>query len=177
MPGRPPVPIEQRRREGGDVSHRPVPEPVLLGGRPDDAEMAEPPDYLMREAKDYWRDVVGRLSEVGMLDRVDRPALELLATTYARWRRASRMVNREGVTSVGGNGQLILHPAARVERDSALLYLRTAEQFGLTLLSRTRLGIAELQRRSLGQELASALDAGEPVEADVVEDDVQLPGS
>jgi hypothetical protein len=53
---RQPKPIEQRLREGvsasgrSDVSHRQVPRPVMIAGRPDLEELAEPPDEVGRRS-------------------------------------------------------------------------------------------------------------------------------
>ena len=89
-----------------------------------------------------------------MISRVDRPALEMLATSYARFRAAAREVEENGPLSEGSRGQPKESPAVRIEREAARDYLRFAEQFGLTASARTRLGLAELQRRrSMAQEL------------------------
>jgi P27 family predicted phage terminase small subunit len=113
-----------------------------------------------------------------MIDLVDEAALRMLSSQYARWEAASKTVNEEGVISKGYMGQPVQHPAVRIERDATVLYLRAAEQFGLTPMARTRLGLAELHRRSLHAEMDRALDAGPVVEGEVVDgDDVGLPGA
>jgi P27 family predicted phage terminase small subunit len=178
MRGPKPKPVEQRRLEGGsDVSHRAIPEPMLVAGRPD-RELDEPPRDLAPAARRYWRKTIRRLVEVGMIDLVDEAALRMLASQYARWEAASRTVNKEGIVSTGYMGQPVQHPAVRIERDATVLYLRTAEQFGLTPMARTRLGLAELHRRSLHAEMDRALDAGPIVDGEVVDgDDIGLPGA
>jgi P27 family predicted phage terminase small subunit len=163
--------LEQRLLEGGEVSHRPVPEPINIGGRVHD--IIEPPGWLLKEAKDYWRQTIVQLIDVGMIDLVDVTALEMLASTYARWRRAVRDVNRRGLIVQGRQG-LVLNPAARVERDMASQHLKFAEQFGLTPLARARLGLAEVHRRSLEKEMDHALDGtaeDDAADAEVVNDD------
>ena len=178
MRGPKPKPVEQRRLEGGsDVSHRTMPEPLLVAGRPEH-ELDEPPRDLPPVARRYWRKTIRRLVEVGMIDLVDEAALRMLASQYARWDAAAKVVNKEGVVSAGYMGQPVEHPAVRVERNATILYLRAAEQFGLTPMARTRLGLAELHRRSLHAEMDRALDAP-AIEAEVVVDgdDVGLPGA
>lgn len=171
------MPVEQRQAEG-NPGHRPLPEPLLVGGRPAVEELAEPPEHLGDEAKEFWRSTIGRLVEVGIVDRVDTPTLEMLATQYGRWRQASRAVASEGLFGVGSMGQVVEHPAVKIERDAHSLFLKTAEHFALTPVARTRLGLAELHRRAMSQELDEALEAPAGVEVSVVDDDdVGLPGA
>lgn len=137
--------------------------------------MIRPPRYLPKEGREYWRETVARLVEIGMIDRVDRAALEMLATAYARWRQAGKVLMDADLFELGDRGQHKLNPAVRMERDMATLYLRTAEHFGVTPIARSRLGLAEVHRRSLEVEMASALEA-EAIDGEVVDDDVGLPG-
>lgn len=156
MKGRKPKPVEQRIAEG-NPGKRPLPEPMLVGGRPTLGEMAEPPAHLSEDAQEFWRDSVDRLVEVGIIDRVDGPVLELLAEQYARWRGAQRVVREAGMFARGSTGQIREHPALKIEREAHALFLKTAEHFALTPIARTRLGLAELHKRTLAQELNEGL--------------------
>ena len=178
MRGPKPKSVEQRRLEGGrDVTHRSLPEPMLVAGRPDH-ELDEPPAGLPLEARRYWRQTVARLVEVGMIDLVDEAALRMLSMQYARWVKAGRAIAKEGMFTFGSRGQPREHPAVRIERDATVLYLRAAEQFGLTPVARTRLGLAELHRRSLHAEMDRALNAEPAIDGAAVDDgDVGLPGA
>jgi P27 family predicted phage terminase small subunit len=150
--GRKPKPVERRRREG-NPGHRPTPEPVLVAGRPEPEELEHPPEHLPEYAQRFWRDAIARLAEVGILDRVEMPTLELMATQYARAREASEVIAREGLISKGYNGQPVTHPAVVVERLATAEFLRSAEHFALTPVARTRLGLAELERRKLEDDI------------------------
>ena len=55
----------------------------------------------------------------------------------------------------------------RIEREAARDYLRLAEHFGLTAIARTRLGLAEVRRRSVVEELDHAF--GGPVKLEPVD--------
>jgi P27 family predicted phage terminase small subunit len=155
--GRVPKPAELRLREGS-YRHDRHAGPLLVGGRPELEEIAEPPSHLPVDAKRFWRTEIRRLAEVGVLDRVDSIALEGLATMYARACQASRAVAVEGHFAEGSRGQLREHPAIKVERESWAMFLRFAEHFALTPVARTRLGLAELEfKRSLQQELNEQL--------------------
>jgi len=158
--GRKPKPVEQRIREGVNVSHRPMPQPVLVGGRPMPGEWAQPPEDLPEDGKKLWREDVSRIIEVGIADRVDTAALESLCIAYARAKQAGRVIKSEGLFISGSYAQLREHPAVRIEAQSWDRFLRLAEQFGITPISRTRLGLAELGRRTLQHDLEERL--GQP---------------
>lgn len=156
MVGRKPKPAEQRKAEG-NPGKRPLPEPLLVAGRPTLEEMHEPPEHLPPDAQEFWRDSIVRLIEVGIIDRVDGPALEQLAMQYARIRGAQRVIAEAGYFAKGSTGQIREHPALKIEREATSMFLKLAEHYALTPIARTRLGLAELHRRSLQSEMASGL--------------------
>ena len=71
--------------------------------------------------------------------------------------RARALIDEHGHLSVGDQGQPRPHPAVRIEQEAMRDYLRFAEEFGLTPVARTRLGLAELRRRSMDEELRDTL--------------------
>lgn len=144
-------------------------EVVTVGGRPMPSELADPPDDLPEDGKRFWRETVPRLAEVGLVDRVDVPILEAMATQYARAHQARRVVTSEGLFTMGSVGQLREHPAVKIEREAVGLFARLAEQFALTPTSRSRLGMAELHRRSLQEDLTDRLGQPHFIPADVVD--------
>jgi P27 family predicted phage terminase small subunit len=156
MRGRKPKPVEQRIAEGNPRKHA-VPQPMLVSGRPNLHELDEPPEHLPPEAKEFWTTSVTRLVEVGIIDRVDIPVLEQLAVQYARIRQAQRVLAQDGHYSRGAAGQLKRHPAMDIEQNATATFLKIAEHFALTPIARTRLGLAELHRRSLATELNDGL--------------------
>jgi P27 family predicted phage terminase small subunit len=156
--GRKPTPIEQRIIEGNPRKHA-IPQPVLVSGRPQLAELDEPPEHLPPEAQEFWRTSITRLIEVGIIDRVDVPVLEQLAVQYARIRQAQRVLAQDGHYSRGSAGQLKRHPAMDIETNATAMFLKIAEHYALTPVARTRLGLAELHRRSLAVELNEGLGA------------------
>src|SRR4051794_28305836 len=89
--GRKPTPVEQRKLEG-NPGHRPLPEPLLIAGRPHLHELMEPPPHLPVEAHAFWTETVAHLVDCGLVDRVDAAALDQLATAYARWRQAGQVI-------------------------------------------------------------------------------------
>lgn len=164
MRGRKPTPVEQKVIEG-NPGQRALPEITLIGGRPEAGEMSTPPDFLPLDAKEFWVETITRLEDTGMLDLVDYAALEMLAVTYARWRQAARVIAVDGHFAIAPNGSLRVHPAIKIERECSAAYFRMAEHYGLTPVARTRLGMAELHRRSLHDEIHGALGAKSDAEA------------
>ena len=174
MRGRRPKPPTEERK-----GHRAPPHPVVLGGRPELDEVRRPPPDLPAEARDLWGEIVVRLIDVGLVDRVDTASLEAMTTAYARFRQARRVIASDGLFVEGSRGQPRLHPAVRLEQESWAAFARWSEFFGLTPLSRVRLGLAELSRRSLAAEMHDQLGPlkleplPQPVDAQVVDDDDQ----
>ena len=166
------------------MSHRPLPQPLLVAGRPDLERFREPPAGLPEDAKEFWADSVAKLAEVGVIDVVDTPSLEMLATQYARVMQARRVIAAKGLFSLGHGGQIKESPAVKLERDAMATFMRFASEFALTPVARTRLGLAQLHGKAMAKELDDQLagdqpstPAEEPIDAEVIEDeDVGLPG-
>jgi P27 family predicted phage terminase small subunit len=173
IPGQKPKPLEQRTAEG-NLEHRPLPEPVMVGGRPSPGELDEPPAWLSEDAKWFWRDSIVRLIDVGIVDRVDVPTLEMLATQYAIARQAVRVLQSEGHYTRGSVGQLRPHPALRIYNEAFDRFTKLAEHYALTPIARTRLGLAELHRRSMKREVEDGLGEVkfEPVLTDADGDEI-----
>ncbi len=152
MRGRKPKPAEVRRREG-NPGKRPIPAPVLVAGR----LVPEPPDHFPEAARQAWDVIVPTLAKIGLLDGIDSLALEGLCVLVARAREARTILERDGLVAESARGALVAHPAIRIERDAWTAFLRFAEQYALTPVARTRLGLAELQRRTLADELAEQI--------------------
>lgn len=160
-----PKPVEAKIREGnpGHVKLSKLPEPFRVGGAPD---LDEPPPELDEHGRAFWEAAVPQLNKVGLLSAVDRPALEMAASAYSDFRHYEELMRREGVISVGSKGQPRVHPAARSKERAMITYLRFAQDYALTPTARTRLGMAELQRRSMVEEMAEELG---PAKLEVVE--------
>lgn len=131
--------------------------------------MAEPPEWLPADAKAFWRESITRLVEVGIIDFVDLPALEMLAVNYARWRQAARVVAADGHFVMAGNKNLRVHPAIKIEREASMAFLKLAEHFALTPVSRTRLGMAELHAKSLAMEIHDTLSGASEEAMEVID--------
>lgn len=154
--GRPPKPIEQRAREGNPGNRR-LPEPLHLSAR-----LPERPAGLPPAAIALWDELMPDLSEVGVVAFPDSAALVAMCVQWARAEEARRVIAEEGHFALGSTGQLVEHPALAIERAAHALYLRFAEQFGLTASARARIAATALGARavqaSLDAELADVID-------------------
>jgi P27 family predicted phage terminase small subunit len=169
--------VEQHRQEGSYRGDRHAPPVTISPPGQELAEMAEPPEFLPAVAAAWWRIVVPHLHEANMLDVVDLSLLEMAAVAYDQWRKAQRVLRVDGHFQAGSHGQMKEHTALRISRESHSLYLKTVAEFGLSPMSRGRLGIALMLGRTMAQDIDDAIGAqGDVVaDADVVDDQWALP--
>jgi P27 family predicted phage terminase small subunit len=150
--GRKPKAIEQKIRSG-NPGNRKLPEPLDLG-----RGLPEKPDLPEAGAR-LWDEIVPVLAAAGVLNSVDRAALAALCIQWARAESARALVERQGEYVPGSMGQLVEHPGLAVERQAHALFLRFAEQYGLTPSARARIAAAvSLVPHELERELAEVVD-------------------
>lgn len=151
--GRKPKPVEQKRR-AGNPGKRKLPETVLIGGR-----VAPPmPAYLPSRAKTAWKQIVPALDEIGMLDKVDGPALEALCIEVGIMRQAAaELAKKRSLTTAGSQGQPVRHPLLDVLNQAQSAVRQWCERFGLDPSTRTRLGLQDAKRKTLNAEMAGKL--------------------
>jgi len=121
------------------------------------AELLAPPPSLPPEGVQLWERAVAELGE--LIHPAHLPLLEQLIIAHIRHRQAQEIIDREGLMVQTSAGDLKLHPAARLERDSAMLYTRLCDQLGLSPAALMRLGIMQAIGRSLTMEIAERVDA------------------
>ncbi len=117
------------------------------------------PADLTPHAKKFWREFVPALQRMGVLDKVDRHALRLMATQYGRAMEAAELIKTEGLVAVGSQGQTVVHPAVKIEQAAAALVFRMMEHYCGTPVARARQGLAMLEAASLAKELDAAFTA------------------
>lgn len=157
-----PKPAEIRRREaatGGTLSQHAVPEIVVPGGRP---TVAPPAPRHLRDpyALELWNELSIGLHELGVLGNLDLPMLAALCIQYARLRRAQDVVDQEGMFALGSMGQVVAHPALKMEREATRLLLSLAAEYGLTPSARARLGLDMLLGARIQRKLEASDDLG-----------------
>src|SRR5205085_177510 len=91
-------------------------------------------------------------------------ALQAMCVQWARAQMATKVIGRHGYFALGSTGQIVEHPALAIERHAHGLFLRFAEQYGLTAAARAR--IAAALRPSGRTEALDAIVAAEPIALD-----------
>ncbi|HWE82793.1 MAG TPA: phage terminase small subunit P27 family [Gaiellaceae bacterium] len=149
--GRKPKPVEQRIREG-NPGNRPLPEPLQLDNRTPRKPAGLPP-----AAAELWDEIVPVLEQAKVLHSIDRAALQAMCIEWSRYLDANADVEEESPYALGSMGQVVEHPAVGTARTSAHMFLRFAEQFGLTPSARAR--ISAMAQVAQGLDLEAILDA------------------
>lgn len=116
----------------------------------------EPPADLTTEAQAMYRRVVAELAPRGLRE-ADLEALAMMCHSASIHYEARRQIAATGVLVKGPRGPMV-NPLIRVARDEANTYLRLANEFGLTLAARLRLGLMQLAGESIVASLNRDLD-------------------
>ena len=132
------------------------PKPALVAAPLERAISREAPAHLSDAGKAVFSAVVAELESRGLRE-VDLESVAMLAEAAATHREARKFVAEKGMIVKGPRGPM-LNPMLRVARDEANLYLRLANEFGLTVGARLRLGLIQLAGQSILASLNEDLD-------------------
>ena len=110
------------------------------------------PRWMAPEAKNLWRNLRPQLESQGILCSLDRPAFEVLCTTWANLRKVQAMVAEQGCFYTTKRGVIREHPGVKLERRLAASFLSWAGDFGLTPMSRKRLGVSGAVKEPSGED-------------------------
>ena len=104
------------------------------------------PTDIEKEAKDYMKDVILMLEDNSLMKDVDNAALTMLARNYSMFIKASKQLEKDGLTVVSDRGNIAPHPAIKIAKDAQIQAMKVMEKFGLTAKDRTK--IAKLSDNS-----------------------------
>ena len=104
------------------------------------------PTDIEKEAKDYMKDVILMLEDNSLMKDVDNAALTMLARNYSMFIKASKQLEKDGLTVVSDRGNIAPHPAIKIAKDAQTQAMKVMEKFGLTAKDRTK--IAKLSDNS-----------------------------
>lgn len=76
------------------------------------------PTDIEKEAKDYMKDVIQMLDSNGLMKNVDTAALTMLARNYSMFIKASKQLERDGLTVTSDRGNISPHPAIKIAKDA-----------------------------------------------------------
>lgn len=88
----------------------------------------------------------------GRLADTDLEALSMMAWSVCHYQEAQRSIAEDGMMVKTEWGPRV-NPMLKVARDEAQLYLKIADQYGLTFVSRLRTGLMQLAGQSLMRDL------------------------
>lgn len=97
------------------------------------------PTDIEKEAKDYMKDVILMLEDNSLMKNVDNAALTMLARNYSMFIKASKQLEKDGLTVVSDRGNIAQHPAIKIAKDAQIQAMKVMEKFGLTAKDRTKI--------------------------------------
>ena len=97
------------------------------------------PTDIEKEAKDYMKDVILMLADNSLMKDVDNAALTMLARNYSMFIKASKQLEKDGLTVVSDRGNIAPHPAIKIAKDAQIQAMKVMEKFGLTAKDRTKI--------------------------------------
>lgn len=97
------------------------------------------PTDIEKEAKDYTKDVILMLEDNSLMKDVDNAALTMLARNYSMFIKASKQLEKDGLTVVSDRGNIAPHPAIKIAKDAQIQAMKVMEKFGLTAKDRTKI--------------------------------------
>jgi P27 family predicted phage terminase small subunit len=160
--GRKPKPIEIRDAEGNLV-RRPLPAPVQPEKRLDPT----PPAVLGEHGAALWRELYEQLAPLGVLYAVDRAGLLALCLQWDRAMEAAAVLEEQGHYARGSMGQVVEHPALRIEARAHAAIVKFAAEYAATPVARARVATAQAARKQ--QEEFEEIVGGDAIELDAEE--------
>ncbi len=97
------------------------------------------PADIEAEAKEYIQDVLDMLKSNGVMEDVDTAALTMLARNYSMFIKASKQIEKDGLTVESDRGNISPHPAIKIAKDAQTQAMKVMAEFGLTAKARTKL--------------------------------------
>jgi P27 family predicted phage terminase small subunit len=153
MRGRKPIPFPIKQARGTVRADRRPINPVEIAP----VKATRPPSWLKDKlARKAWKEFSGWLEDAGILTKLDRVAMELLAVTYGKWREASAMADL--TTTQTENGYVIVNAMISVSRGYAKDLRSLLSAFGMDPTSRSRLSIP-LPKEPAKDPMEELLDA------------------
>ena len=107
------------------------------------------PTDIEKEAKDYMKDVILMLEDNSLMKNVDNAALTMLARNYSMFIKASKQLEKDGLTVVSDRGNIAPHPAIKIAKEAQIQAMKVMEKFGLTAKDRTKIAKLSDNRKEL----------------------------
>lgn len=131
------------------------------------------PTDIEKEAKDYMKDVILMLEDNSLMKNVDNAALTMLARNYSMFIKASKQLEKDGLTVVSDRGNIAPHPAIKIAKDAQIQAMKVMEKFGLTAKDRTKIAKLNSGDKELSP-LSSLLRIVRRLDNDLVKEDCYI---
>lgn len=143
--GRPPLPAKVHQLHG-NASKKPM--AALLDEFSPDVELAKLPAWVKGEARKEYQRLGEELERYGLVSKLDRGALIMMATEWARYVWAETKIAEEneadlvrgerGLVAMTPSGYKVMSVYLTIQRAAIERYTKLASEFGLTPAARTR---------------------------------------
>lgn len=136
MRGRPPKPTRMKVLTGNPgkrplTKDEPRPDPII----------PDCPPELSPAAQREWVRLVGELSALNMITKLDRAALAAYCGAYAMWAEATLAIQKHGTLVKSPTGYPLQSPYISIVNRQAEIMMRLASEFGFTPASRSRITV------------------------------------
>ncbi len=149
--GRKPTPTAIKELEGNPGKRK------LNDREPQPMKKAPPcPKWLEPEAKKEWRRLAKKMEALGILTEIDMGAFAGYCQAYARWKEAEEFITQHGTIVKTPSGYWQQVPQVSIAQTYLKMMQKSAEQFGLTPASRSRI-VADSTATNTEDELEALL--------------------
>ena len=114
------------------------------------------PSWLEEEAKKEWKRMAKQLEQLGILTEIDMAAFAGYCQAYARWKEAEEFITQHGTIVKTPSGYWQQVPQVSIAQTYLKMMQKSAEQFGLTPSSRSRI-VADIHGGGEDDELEALL--------------------
>lgn len=114
------------------------------------------PKDIEKDAVEYMKNVLQNLKDNGVLENVDSAALTMLARNYSMFIKASKQIEKEGLTVKSDRGNIAPHPAIKIANDAQTKAMKVMAEFGLTAKARTKLNMSSRDEDSAFEAFVKA---------------------
>ena len=133
------LPTKLKKLKGTLRKHRVLPDEVSFQLA---SELPQPPAHFGKIATRVWVSIIPQLQDVGILETVDLPQLEMYCTNVEIYEKCSAIIKKAGLTIVftnkNGHSYTAEHPALRSMNNAISLCGKLATKFGFDPAARTK---------------------------------------
>ncbi len=119
--------------------------------KPTTARLVRPTRRLSRRGRTVWDRCVPELEEAGIVDATDEDLLVAWCEAVSRHDKVTAQIERDGLMTVGSQGQSVANPLLAVASRAAADMVRLADKLGITPDARAALTPPEAKANEVNQ--------------------------